>query len=124
MEEKRELTCIGCPMGCQITVTLQDGTVTDVSGNTCNIGDTYAREEVLSPKRTVTSIIKVCGGELPVVSVKTMEAVPKGKISEVMDEIRSISVEAPVTIGQILIENVAGTNVAVVATKEIKEYRG
>ena len=121
MEEKRELTCIGCPMGCQITVTLQNGVVTEVSGNTCNIGDTYAREEVLSPKRTVTSIIKVHGGELPVVSVKTKETVPKGKISEVMGKIRTSSVEAPISIGQVLIENVAGTNVAVVATKEIKK---
>ena len=121
MEEKRELTCIGCPMGCQITVTLQNGVVTGVSGNTCNIGDTYAREEVLSPKRTVTSIIKVHGGELPVVSVKTKEAIPKEKISAVMEEIRMVSVDAPVTIGQVLIGNVTGTNVAVVATKEIKK---
>lgn len=120
MEERRELTCIGCPMGCQITVILQDGVVTEVSGNTCKIGDAYAREEVLAPKRTVTSIVKVSGGELPVVSVKTKESVPKEKMFAIMEELKGINVEAPVAIGQVLIENVAGTNVAVVATREIK----
>ena len=121
MEERRELTCIGCPMGCQITVTLQNNIVTEVSGNNCKIGDTYAREEVLSPRRTVTSIMKVTGGELPVVSVKTKETIPKDMIFRVMQEINKVSVLAPITIGQVLIENVAGTNVAVVATREIKE---
>ena len=121
MEEKRELTCIGCPMGCQITVVLKDGLVTDVSGNTCKIGDTYAREEVTNPRRTVTSILKVVDGELPVVSVKTGETVPKDRIFAVMEEINSISVEAPVSIGQVLIENVADTGVSVVATREIKK---
>ncbi len=121
MEEKRELTCIGCPMGCQITVILQNGVVTDVSGNNCKIGDTYAREEVTNPRRTVTSIVKVDGGELPVVSVKTREAVPKEKIFAVMEEIGAVSVTAPIAIGQVLIENVAGTGVAVVATKGIRE---
>ncbi|MBQ8822875.1 MAG: DUF1667 domain-containing protein [Lachnospiraceae bacterium] len=121
MKEKRELTCIGCPMGCQITVVLKDGLVTDVSGNTCKIGDTYAREEVTNPRRTVTSILKVVDGELPVVSVKTGETVPKDRIFAVMEEINSISVEAPVSIGQVLIENVADTGVSVVATREIKK---
>lgn len=121
MEEKRELTCIGCPMGCRMMVTLQGDVVTDVSGNTCGIGDAYAREEVISPKRTVTSIMKVCGGDLPVVSVKTKTAISKEKIFDVMEEINGARAEAPVTIGQILIENVAGTGVAVVATREIRK---
>lgn len=120
MEEKRELTCIGCPMGCQITVTLKDGVVTDVSGNTCKIGDTYAREEVTNPRRTVTSIVKVAGGELPVVSVKTKETIPKDKIFAVMEEINKVVVQTPVKIGDVLIENVAGTGVPVIATREVK----
>lgn len=121
MEEKRELTCIGCPMGCQICVTLQDGVVTEVSGNNCKVGETYARGEVTNPRRTVTSIMKVIGGELPVVSVKTKDTVPKEKMFVVMEEIGEMSVTAPIAIGQVLIENVAGTGVAVVATKGIRE---
>lgn len=121
MEEKRELTCIGCPMGCRLEVTLQGDVVTEVSGNTCGIGDAYAREEVTSPKRTVTSIMKVCNGDLPVVSVKTKAAIPKEKIFAVMEEINGVQAEAPVAIGQIMLKNVADTGVAVVATREIKK---
>ena len=121
MEEKRELICIGCPMGCRIMVTLRGNEVAEVSGNTCGIGDSYAREEVTSPKRTVTSIMKVHGGDLPVVSVKTKATIPKEKIFAVMEEINGAHAEAPVAIGQILLENAADTGVAVVATKEIKK---
>ncbi|MDD5866147.1 MAG: DUF1667 domain-containing protein, partial [Lachnospiraceae bacterium] len=63
-EEKKNLTCICCPMGCQITVTLKDGEVTDVTGNTCKRGDIYARKEVTNPTRVVTSSVRVTGGEL------------------------------------------------------------
>lgn len=66
--EKRELTCIGCPMGCQITVELNEGEVVSVTGNTCGIGDKYARNEVTHPERTVTSTA--------VILVETMESCP------------------------------------------------
>ena len=85
--EKRDLTCIGCPLGCQITVTMENGEVTDVKGNTCPRGDKYAREEVTNPTRVVTSIVKVEGGNLAAVSVKTKDVIPKGKIFESLDEI-------------------------------------
>ena len=86
--EKRDLTCIGCPLGCQITVTMENGEVTDVKGNTCPRGDKYAREEVTNPTRVVTSIVKVEGGNLAAVSVKTKDVIPKGKIFDILDEIK------------------------------------
>ena len=63
--EKRELTCIGCPMGCQITVELEGTEILSVKGNTCAIGDKYARNEVIHPERTVTSTVVVDGGDKP-----------------------------------------------------------
>ena len=99
--EKRDLTCIGCPLGCQITVTMENGEVTDVKGNTCPRGDKYAREEVTNPTRVVTSIVKVEGGNLAAVSVKTKDVIPKGKIFDILDEIRmqfSITVLASFTL--------------------------
>ena len=60
--EKRNLTCIGCPMGCQITVEFEGEEVFSVKGNTCAIGDKYARQEVTHPERTVTSTVVVVGG--------------------------------------------------------------
>jgi len=119
MSEQKNLTCIGCPLGCQITVTLDNGEVTDVTGNTCKRGDVYARKEVTHPTRIVTSIVRVGGGEIPMVSVKTESDIPKEKIFEIMDCINSAKVKAPVHIGDIIIENVAATGVNVVATKNV-----
>ena len=118
--EVRELTCIGCPMGCALTVTLENGEVTSVSGNTCKIGENYGREEVLDPRRTITSTMKVEGGDSEVVSVKTKDAIPKGSMFDCMEEINAVKVKAPVAIGDVLIEDVAGTGVSVVATKNVK----
>ncbi len=117
--EKRELTCIGCPMGCMLTVILENGEVTEVTGNTCQKGDIYARKEVVSPTRIVTSTVKVTGGEKERVSVKTASDIPKDKIFEVMKAIDAASISAPVNIGDIVIKDVAGTGVDIVATKKI-----
>ena len=117
--EKRELTCIGCPMGCMLTVTLENGEVTEVTGNTCQKGDIYARKEVVNPTRIVTSTIKVTDGEKERISVKTASDIPKDKIFEVMTDIDAASVNAPVSIGDIVIKDVAGTGVDVIATKNV-----
>ena len=67
--EKRELICIGCPMGCPLTVTLDGGAVVTVQGNTCPRGDAYARREVTAPTRIVTTTVRVTGGTLPAVVI-------------------------------------------------------
>ena len=117
--EKRELTCINCPMGCRITVTMDGDKIISVEGNTCKRGHLYACNEVKSPVRTVTTTIKVTGGVSDRVSVKTKEPVPKDKIFEVMDAINKASAMAPIAIGDILIEDCAGTGIPVVATKAV-----
>ena len=117
--EKRELTCIGCPLGCQVTVTMDNGVVTDVTGNTCPRGDKSARDAVTNPTRVVTSIVTVEGGNLAAVSVKTKDVIPKGKIFETLEEIKPVVVKAPVKIGDVIVPNVAGTGVDIVATKNI-----
>lgn len=117
--EKRELICIGCPMGCMLSVEIEDDEVKSVTGNTCKRGDVYARKEVLSPTRIVTSSVKVEGGTLAAVSVKTKEDIPKGKIFECVTALKGVCVKAPVHIGDVILANVAGTGVDVVATKNI-----
>ncbi len=117
--EKRNLTCIRCPLGCQITVTLENGEVTDVKGNTCPRGKEYATKEVTNPTRVVTSIVRCQGGVLPVLSVKTKDDIPKGKIFDVLAEIKPVVVQAPVHIGDVIVANAAGTGVDIVASKEI-----
>ena len=116
--ETRELICIGCPLGCPLTVRI-DGEKVEVSGNTCKRGEDYAHKEVLSPTRIVTSSVHVNGGELSMVSVKTKEDIPKGKIFDIMKEIRETSVEAPVAIGDVVIENCAGTGIPIKKKKNV-----
>ena len=114
--ETKELTCINCPMGCLLTVTMDGDKITDVAGYTCPRGKTYAEKEVTNPTRIVTSTVRVTGGKRERVACKTESDIPKDKIFEVMEAINSASVQAPVVIGETLIADVAGTGVAVVAT--------
>ena len=118
--ETRELTCINCPMGCRVTVTMDGDTVISVTGNTCKRGDTYARAEVTAPVRTVTTTIRVIGGSTDRVSCKTQLPVPKDKIFDVMEEINKASCSAPIAIGDVLIDDCAGTGIPVVATKAVE----
>ena len=117
--EIRELTCINCPMGCRLSVAVDGGKVISVEGNTCKRGETYARTEVVYPVRIVTTTIKVVGGQADRVSCKTKSPIPKSKIFEVMEQISKSSCNAPIEIGDVLIENCAGTGVSVIATKNI-----
>lgn len=117
-KETKQLTCIGCPMGCALTVAMEQGTVTQVTGHTCPKGEAYAKKEVTNPTRIVTSTVKVEGADRKLISVKTKEDIPKAKIFACMREINGILAKAPVKIGDVLLENVAGTGVAVIATKE------
>ncbi|MCD8122332.1 MAG: DUF1667 domain-containing protein [Clostridiales bacterium] len=117
--KQKELICIGCPMGCALVVEWDGKQVVSVTGNTCPRGDVYARKEVTNPTRIVTSSVCVDGGELKMVSVKTNEDIPKDKIFEIMNEIRKTTVKAPIQIGDVILSNVAGTGVDVVATKHV-----
>jgi CxxC motif-containing protein len=117
--ETKELTCIGCPLGCTVTVTMTDGSVTGVTGNTCPRGDAYARKEVTNPTRIVTSTVRVTGGTSPMVNVKTATDIPKDKIFACIAAIRDITVTAPVHIGDVIAANVADTGVDMIAAKSI-----
>ena len=78
--EKRNLTCIGCPMGCALLVEMDGKEIISVTGNTCKKGAEYAVKEVTDPTRIVTTTVRVKNGSMPVVSVKTAQDIPKGKI--------------------------------------------
>ena len=115
----QEIICIGCPMGCVLTVETNSNDIS-VSGNTCLRGEIYAKKEITNPTRVVTSTVKVNNGMISRVSVKTETDIPKTKIFECMDEIRKTGVEAPVHIGDVIIKNCSGTGIAVIATKSVE----
>jgi CxxC motif-containing protein len=120
--EKIALTCIGCPLGCQIEVSMENGKVAAVTGNTCPRGDAYARKEVTAPTRIVTSTVRVSGSRTGAVTVscKTRTDVPKNKIFDCIRALRGVSASCPVHIGDVLVPNAAGTGVDVIATKEVR----
>ena len=120
---ERKLTCINCPFGCSLTVTIEEDKIS-VSGNRCKRGEAYGIKEVTNPTRTVTGSVRVKGGELPLVSVKTVPEIPKDKISEVMQEIHGCTICAPVSIGDTIISNVAGTGADIVATRNLCKREG
>ena len=115
-DEKGQMICIGCPVGCLITAQKKEDGSFSITGNSCKKGEAYARNEMTAPMRTVTSIIRVHGGVGAVVPVKTASEIPKGKIDACMKEIKMTVIEAPVKVGDVLIENVAGTSIAIIAT--------
>jgi CxxC motif-containing protein len=114
---ERILTCIVCPRGCQLTAVVRDGKVTEVTGNACKRGVTYAENECTNPVRTVTSTVKCEDGGI--VAVKTDSTVPKHLVFEVMREINRIRAKNDVKIGDVIIENVLelGTNVVATSNK-------
>lgn len=116
--EIRDLTCIGCPIGCMMQVSLEGSQVIAVTGNTCIRGEEYAHKELTNPTRIVTSTVPVLKGSIPIISVKTQSDIPKSKIFECMKELKQCTVTAPVKIGDIIKANIAGTGVNIVATKE------
>ena len=113
----KKLICISCPMGCELSVEqAENGDVLLVTGNLCKRGDVYGRKEVTAPTRTVTSTVRVTGGNKPLVSVRTKTDIPKDKIWDCMEWIQKASAAAPVAVGDVIIENIAGTGVPLVAT--------
>ena len=117
--EGKELTCICCPLGCQITIKIENGAVMEIQGNSCPRGEKYARTEVLHPVRIVTTTVPVTGGASGRVSVKTKQEIPKDKIMECVRKLQHVRAEAPVEIGEIILENVAVPGVDIVATAKV-----
>ena len=120
----REMTCIRCPLGCALTVTQDEEGRVSVTGNTCPRGAQYGEKELNNPTRTVTSTVRIRGVKDAVVSVKTAADIPKGKIMECMKALAGIEVQAPVHIGDVILKNVAGTGVDIVATRNYEKTAG
>lgn len=115
----KELTCIVCPVGCRISVeTDKSGDIASITGNSCPKGAKYAEAEIRDPRRTVTSTVSVKNRPGIYLPVKTSSPVPKDRIFDVMERINSVSAEAPVSIGNVIIKDVyPGINI--IATADV-----
>ena len=113
-----EITCINCPVGCRLTVEMENGAVVSVTGNTCPRGVTYAKQECVDPLRMVTAVVPVAGSGMPL-SVKTRTPIPKKQIAACMKELAAVELTAPVAAGSVVLANVCGTGVDIIATKAV-----
>ena len=109
-----KLVCINCPRGCELEAEVSDGEI-KVSGQACPRGEAYAKDELTNPTRMVTGLVKVAGTRRPL-PVKTRTAVPKGKIPDVTNLLANTTVLPPKRIGDVIVENVCGTGIDIVAT--------
>lgn len=109
-----KIICINCPRGCELVVEKRGDDVV-VEGNACPRGEAYGRAELLNPTRMVTGLVRVAGIRKPL-PVKTKTAVPRGKIDDVLHAINLATVQLPVRIGDVVVGDVAGTGVDLVAT--------
>ena len=117
-----ELTCITCPIGCRLEIEerMTDGERSfDVTGNTCKRGETYAVNELTNPTRMVTTTVRIKGSHLRRIPVKTSEPIPKGDIMACMAELNDIVLEAPVACGDIVVDHVCGSGIAIVTTRSM-----
>lgn len=117
----KQITCIICPNGCELSVEWENQSIKNISGALCKRGKEYATQEIQNPKRTIASLVKVTNGEIPLVSVRTTKAVPKEKIFDVMKEIKKLEINAPVKINQVIVENILGLDSDIIATKFVEK---
>ena len=115
----KEFVCVSCPVGCMLEATVVDGRVTDVQGYGCKRGVTYAQTEATDPRRVLTSLVDVQGSAMPA-SVKSNKPVPKVLIPDCLRQLRGVTLQPPVHIGDVVLADVCGTGADIVATKAIE----
>jgi CxxC motif-containing protein len=122
MSEKtgsKEITCILCPMGCRASVVFESGKIPRVENVECPRGKDYVRSELKTPRRDFFTTIQVKGGNLPLCSVRTTQPVPKDQIQECSLALGRIVIEAPIVSGQIIVRNILGLGMDVIATRDV-----
>ena len=119
--ERKEFTCIGCPMGCALLVELDSNNNITVTGNSCKIGENYGVKEFTNPTRVITTSVKVIGGDYNQVSVKSEKDIPKNKIFDCLRALKDLEVKAPINIGDVIYKDIEGTNVTSIATRNVRE---
>ena len=113
------MNCIMCPMGCEMTVTLENGKFVSVTGNSCPRGARYAETEVTDPRRMLTTTVRIKGGLLPLLPVVSKEPLPKGKVAECVTFLRDIVVQAPVKAGDVIVPDILGSGVDIIASRNM-----
>jgi CxxC motif-containing protein len=112
------ITCIICPLGCDITVSGEGETIHSITGQKCKRGEEYARNEFIHPLRILTSTVKLSGSVEPLLAVRSNKPIPKELLLQSMDLIRTARAKAPVKRGDVIIPDILGTGADIVASGE------
>jgi CxxC motif-containing protein len=113
----KQLTCIECPVGCSLSVDIENCQVIKVNGNKCPKGEAYAISEIQDPRRVLTSTVFCEGLDLKYLPVRTDKPVPKAKLLDLMQEIKDIRLRIPVRTGDIVKANILGLGVNLIASR-------
>lgn len=121
MTETRKLVCIGCPIGCPLQLDHQGKTIIEVSGNECDRGSKYAEQELVDPRRGLATTVAISGARWARLPVKASGPVPKERVLEAARAIHALRLEAPVSVGQVLLRDLLGeSGLDVVATRSME----
>ncbi|VBB09190.1 Hypothetical protein LUCI_4476 [Lucifera butyrica] len=118
-QSERAINCIVCPMSCEGKVIIANEQIQDIIGFACQRGVNYAREEITSPKRTLTTTVKIANGELHLLPVISKPALPKDKVMAVARCLAAVEVAAPVSQGDVIYSNILNLGVDIVATRDV-----
>lgn len=118
-EDRCEITCIVCPWGCQIKLKVKEGEIRNIEGNKCRRGIEYVRQEFYNPKRVLTTTVKLKGGRLLLLPVRTNKPIPKGMLRGCMQYLANIEVKAPVKLGEVIVPNILGTETNIISTRNL-----
>lgn len=121
------ITCVICPKGCSISVDWTEANgekkIVSVRGNSCKRGEVYASQEVVDPKRVLTSTVKLINNELSVLPIRSSSPIRKEKLFEAMDEIKKTVIDRDIKIGDVIIENIASTNVSMISCRDAHKVK-
>jgi CxxC motif-containing protein len=123
MAAERNFICTACPKGCMLKIQLEGDEVVKIEGNTCRLGKDYAVAEVTDPRRMVASTVRIQHGLHPLLPVYTSAPVPKPKIKEVLEAIRQVDLDAPIKMKSVIVENIAGTGVNLLASRDMARVK-
>lgn len=119
MSRQQALICVSCPMGCHLEITIPEAGEWVITGNQCQRGIVYAKAELTNPVRVLTSTVVVNNGFLKRLPVRTSDAIPKPLLFEAMAALNKVELDAPVKIGDVIIADLLGTGVDLIASRSM-----
>ncbi len=118
--EKRHLVCVVCPIGCEIDVVHDGSKIISMEGNKCERSEEFVSQELVEPMRVLTTTIRIEGSRWPVIPVRTGKSVPSRLFPRIMRKLRGINLQAPVNMLDVVVRDVLGTGVNVIATRTMR----